>query len=222
MSSQGLLDGAASELFNTYETDYQVAHNEAEQKLSQISDLDGEPRREAMKAVEKSTDECIEILDQLAIEVQNVQSGARSAYNAKIRSYRSDVDKLKKGLKKLQDDEDRRQLLGSNNYSKDQQRSQLLQSNAALERTSERLRESSRIAAETEQIGSNIMLDLRGQREQLQNSRQTLFEADGYVDRSIQTLKSMTRRAAANKIISYAIIAVLILLILLVIASKFW
>lgn len=41
MSSQGLLDGAASELFNTYETDYQVAHNEAEQKLSQISDLDG-------------------------------------------------------------------------------------------------------------------------------------------------------------------------------------
>lgn len=41
MSSQGLLDGAASELFNTYETDYQVARNEAEQKLSQISDLDG-------------------------------------------------------------------------------------------------------------------------------------------------------------------------------------
>jgi vesicle transport through interaction with t-SNAREs protein 1 len=158
----------------------------------------------------------------LAIEVQNIQSGARSAFNAKIRSYRSDVDKVKKELKKLQDDEDRRQLLGSDNYKKDSQRSQLLQSNAALERTSERLRESSRIAAETEQIGSNIMLDLRGQREQLQNSRQTLFEADGYVDRSVQTLKSMARRAAANKIISYAIIAVLILLILLVIASKFW
>lgn len=120
------------------------------------------------------------------------------------------------------DDEDRRQLFGSKNYGKDEQRSQLLQSNAALERTSERLRDSSRIANETEQIGSNIMLDLRSQREQLNNSRNTLFEADGYVDKSIQTLKSMTRRMATNKIITYSIIAVLIILIFLVIASKFW
>lgn len=120
------------------------------------------------------------------------------------------------------DDEDRRQLFGSKIYGKDEQRSQLLQSNAALERTSERLRDSSRIANETEQIGSNIMLDLRSQREQLNNSRNTLFEADGYVDKSIQTLKSMTRRMATNKIITYSIIAVLIILIFLVIASKFW
>lgn len=161
-------------------------------------------------------------LDQLAIEVQNIQSGARSSYNAKIRSYRSDVEKTKKELKRLMDDEDRRQLFGSKNYGKDEQRSQLLQSNAALERTSERLRDSSRIATETEQIGSNIMLDLRSQREQLNNSRNTLFEADGYVDKSIQTLKSMTRRMATNKIITYSIIAVLIILIFLVIASKFW
>lgn len=41
MSSQGLLDGSASELFTTYETDYQVAYNEAQQKLEQIRDLDG-------------------------------------------------------------------------------------------------------------------------------------------------------------------------------------
>lgn len=41
MSAQGLLDGAASELFTTYETDYQVAYNEAQHKLSQVKDLDG-------------------------------------------------------------------------------------------------------------------------------------------------------------------------------------
>lgn len=222
MSNAGLLDSANTELFNTYENDYQVSYNEAQQKLTQIRDLDGEPRSEAMKAVERATDECLEILDQLAIEVQNIQSGARSSYNAKIRSYRSDVEKTKKELKRLMDDEDRRQLFGSKNYGKDEQRSQLLQSNAALERTSERLRDSSRIANETEQIGSNIMLDLRSQREQLNNSRNTLFEADGYVDKSIQTLKSMTRRMATNKIITYSIIAVLIILIFLVIASKFW
>ncbi|CCH41116.1 Vesicle soluble NSF attachment protein receptor [Wickerhamomyces ciferrii] len=198
MSSEGLIDSANSELFNTYETDYQVSYNEAKQKLSQIRDLDG------------------------ALEVQNIQSSARSSYNSKIRSYRSDVEQIKKELKRYLDDEDRRQLFGSKNNGRDQQRSQLLQSNAALERTSQRLKDSSRIANETEQIGSNIMLDLRSQREQLTNSRNTLFEADGYVDKSIQTLKSMTRRMATNKIITYSIIAVLIILIFLVIASKFW
>jgi vesicle transport through interaction with t-SNAREs protein 1 len=160
-------------------------------------------------------------LDQLSIEVQNIQSGSRATYNAKIRSYRTDVDSLKKQLEKLMDEDDRSKLFG-NSQNPNSQRSQLLHSNAALERTSERLRDSSRIANETEQVGANIMLDLRSQREQLNNSRQTLFEADGYVDRSIQTLKSMTRRVAMNKFISYAIIGVLILLILLVIASKFW
>lgn len=218
MSNEALLEN--SELFTTYETDYQVTYNEAQQKLGSISDLSGDERREAMKAVEKSTDECIEILDQLSIEVQNIQSGKRSKYNKQIRGYRQDVDGLKKQLKDLQDEDDRSQLFGSSKSNA--QRSELLKSNAALERTSERLRDSSRIANETEQIGANIMLDLRSQREQLNNSRQTLFEADGYVDRSIQTLKSMTRRMAMNKIISYAIIGVLILLILLVIASKFW
>ncbi|KAH3686831.1 hypothetical protein WICPIJ_002198 [Wickerhamomyces pijperi] len=222
MSNERLLDPSSSELFNTYETDYQIAYNDAQQKLTQIPDLTGDQRRNAMKSVEKSTDECIEILDQLAIEVQNIQSGARSSFNAKIRQYRSEIDRTKKTLRQLQDDEDRRSLFGAQGNTREAQRSQLLQSNAILERTSDRLRDSSRIASETEQIGANIMLDLRSQREQLNNSRQTLFEADGYVDRSIQTLKGMTRRLAANKLISYAIIGVLILLILLVLASKFW
>lgn len=41
MSNAGLIDSANTELFNTYETDYQVSYNEAQQKLTQIRDLDG-------------------------------------------------------------------------------------------------------------------------------------------------------------------------------------
>lgn len=41
MSSERLLDPNSSELFNTYETDYQVAYNEAQQTLTQIPDLSG-------------------------------------------------------------------------------------------------------------------------------------------------------------------------------------
>lgn len=102
------------------------------------------------------------------------------------------------------------------------QRQQLLSGTASLERSSQRLRDSQRIANETENIGANILTDLRGQREQIVNARNTLLEADGYVDKSIRTLRSMARRMATNRIITVAIITVLVILILLVIASKFW
>lgn len=101
------------------------------------------------------------------------------------------------------------------------QRQQLLSNHAVLSRTGDKLRDATRLAIDTEGVGSQIMMDLRSQRETLDNARQTLFQADSYVDKSIRTLKTMSRRLVANKFISYAIIAVLILLILLVLFSKF-
>lgn len=161
------------------------------------------------------------------IEVQNLPSNQRSSYNAKIRQYKAQAEESKTDLKKLLDGQDRYELYG-NRYSDfdggegDQQRKQLLNNNSSLERSSQRLRDSQRVALETENIGGNVLNDLRSQREQISGARNTLQTADNYVDRSVQTLKSMSRRLTANKFISYAIIAVLILLIFLVLASKFW
>lgn len=166
----------------------------------------------------------------MAIEVQNLPSSQRLSYNSKIRNYKVQVEEHKTKLKQLLDDQDRSDLFGSRYRDDldsgdglhDQQRKTLLNNASSLERSSDRLRESQRVALETESIGGNILNDLRAQREQIVNSRNTLLAADNYVDKSIQTLKSMSRRITANKFISYAIIAVLILLIFLVLASKFW
>lgn len=187
-------------------------------------------RKSLLKAVEDATDEGLEILDQMSIEVQNLPSSERSSYNTKIRQYKSQIDEYKRQLKDYLDDQDRYELFGSR-YSDndaggdslhDLQRRQLLNNNSSLGRTSDRLKDSQRVALETERIGGNILNDLRSQGEQISGSRNVLMAADGYVDKSIKTLKSMSRRMTANKFISYAIIAVLILLIFLVLASKFW
>lgn len=215
-----------SDLFSTYEQDYQLAIQEAETKFSSIPSNPAQ-RVQTLRAIEGATDEALEILDQMSIEVQNVPASSRSAYNAKIRQCRRDVDACKAKLRNLTNEDDRTQLFGDRytdevSVGHKDQRKQLLSNNASLERSSDRLRESQRIALETESIGGNILNDLRAQREQITNLRNTLLAADNYVDISIQTLKSMTRRITANKFISYAIIAVLILLIFLVLASKFW
>lgn len=215
-----------SELFSTYELDFQLAIQDAKAKTATASSASGPQRKNALQSTEHAIDEALEVLDQMNIEVQSLPANQRSSFNAKIRLYRAQVDDVKNQLKQILELEDRSQLFG-NRYTDDDggqdlQRKQLLSNNASLERSSDRLRESQRIALETESIGGNILNDLRAQREQITNARNTLLTADNYVDKSIQTLKSMTRRITANKFISYAIIAVLILLIFLVLASKFW
>ncbi|KAI5950197.1 vti1 [Candida margitis] len=218
-----------SDSFNTYENDFQLALQEAKTKVSQVESVQGEQRQSYLKAIEAATDEALEALDQMTIEVQNLPTNQRSSYNTKIRQYKSQIDDVKSKYKQLSDVQDRHELFGSRyrdedntgNGVSDSQRKQLLNNQSSLERSSQRLQDSQRIALETENIGGNILNDLRSQREQIGGARNTLMQADSYVDRSIQTLKSMGRRLTANKFISYAIIAVLILLIFLVLFSKF-
>lgn len=215
-----------SDIFATYESDFQLAIQDARAKIATANAASGAQRKNALQSTEHAIDEALEVLDQMNIEVQSLPANQRLTFNAKIRQYRADVDDKKTQLKQLMEEEDRSQLFGSR-YTDDDgegdlQRKQLLSNNASLERLSERLRESQRIALETENVGGNILNDLRAQREQISNARNTLLAADTYVDKSIQTLRLMTRRITANKFISYAIIAVLILLIFLVLASKFW
>ncbi|KAG5370249.1 t-SNARE VTI1 [Yarrowia sp. C11] len=217
----------ASELYKSYETDFLLAQSEIEQKLESISTLERDARTSAVKAVERTIGEAYEILDQLSVEIQNIPSSSRAPLSANLRQYRQSIQSAKKQLANVEQAGARNELFGDRSAGGDgdialDQRQQLLSGQESLDRSSQRIRDSQRLANETESIGANILTDLRGQREQIQNSRNTLLEADGYVDKSIRTLRSMTRRMAMNKVLTYLIIAVLVILILLVLASKFW
>lgn len=228
--SISLDDSVDSSVFGQYEADFQYTYQDLTQKLEDMQSLPAGERKSAVNGLNSLIDEAYEIIDQMAVEVQSIPSGSRAKFNSKIRTYRADVDRSKRQVKSLAEDVDRGLLFGDRDqrvdeqYSDDlgnSQRQELLGTQQRLEQSSERLRDSQRVANETETIGAGILNDLRGQREQIVNSRNTLSDADTYVDRSLRTLRTMARRMAANRIITYAIIAVLILLIILVLASKF-
>ncbi|EIF46783.1 hypothetical protein HII13_002986 [Brettanomyces bruxellensis] len=210
-----------SDLFENYESDFKVAYADAQEKENQIYGLTDQDRRvELMRDVEKSIDDCYELIDSMNLEVQQLSTHERAQFNARTRTYKQDTDRLKADLKSMMDDKDRDQLFDG--PGEDQtQRQTLLKTNESIDRSTRRLNDATRTAAETERVGSSIMDTLRAQRDQITNARDTLGEADNYVDRSLRTLKTMTRRLATNKIITYGIIAVLIMLIMLVIYSKF-
>ncbi|KAI4205102.1 MAG: hypothetical protein LQ350_000729 [Teloschistes chrysophthalmus] len=217
---------AGSELFSSYEAELKLVQADLNQKLDQISELSGEPRKSAIRLAERTLDEANELIGQMRIEKQNIPSATRSKVNQRFRNFESDIDSQKRKLKTLS--EDRKALFG-NRYSDNpdaadqqlEQRQQLLSGTDRLDRSSQRLRESQRIANETEGIGRDTLADLQLQRETIQHTRMNLLESEGYVDKSVKTLRGMARRMATNRIVTIAIITVLVLLIVAVIYSKF-
>ncbi|KAI9820694.1 MAG: hypothetical protein M1827_005063 [Pycnora praestabilis] len=216
---------AGSELFGSYEAELKLVQADLNQKLDQIPELSGEPRKAAVHQAERALDEANELLDQMRIEKQNIPSAIRNKVNQRFRNFESDVDSCKRKLKSLSDD--RRALFGdryTDNPASDaqlEQRQQLLSGSDPLDRSSHRLRESQRLALETEDIGRGTLADLHVQRETIVHARGNLLESEGYVDKSVKTLRGMARRMATNRIITVAIITVLVLLIIAVIYSKF-
>lgn len=189
---------AGSELFSNYEAELKLVQADVSQKLDQIPELSGEPRKSAIAQAERALEEAKELLDSMRLEKQNIPQASKVKVNQRFRNYESDVDAAKRKLKGLQDD--RQALFGkryTDNPTEDDQlvqRQQLLSGTDRLERSSGRLRESQRIALETEDIGRNTLADLSRQRETIEHTRGTLLESEGYTDRSNKTLKGMARR----------------------------
>ena len=134
----------------------------------------------------------------MRIERSNIPSAARSKVNQRFRNFESDIDAAKRKLKSLSDD---RKALFGNRYSDNpnsddqlEQRQQLLSGTERLDRSSQRLRNAQITANETETIGRDTLADLQLQRETIQHTRATMLESEGYVDRSVKTLRGMGRR----------------------------
>ena len=140
-------------------------------------------------------------LDQMNLEKSQIPTSLRPKINTRYRNHQSDLDAATRKLKSLSSD--RQALFGSRYTDAEdgtpsdiqlEQRQQLLSGTDRLDRSSQRLKESQRIANETEDIGAGTLADLVRQREVIQHTHGNLLQSEGYVDRSVKTLRGMARR----------------------------
>lgn len=121
----------------------------------------------------------------MEIEIQGIPQSLRPSYQARIKASKADLTRYKKLSKDVHAQLSRAELLarpgiGSGGDATSDEpygasdRTRLLAGTALLEDGSRRLLESQRIALETEEQGADILRSLRGQREQIQNSRDTV------------------------------------------------
>ncbi|KAI0025678.1 hypothetical protein F4780DRAFT_719476 [Xylariomycetidae sp. FL0641] len=192
-----------------------------------------------LDSVERELDAASEDLGAVKSGLINVSENKQQAKSIK-RNLDNDFNDLKTRHKKLAalaaGDGKRSAALGKRSTTHDQpyrdnpnatssdqafeQRNQLRGGTESLERQNERISRIKALSSETEGIGSSISSDLVAQRERIQHTQHTLYESEGYVDRSVKTLRGMSRRMATNRIITIAIITVLVILIMFVIWAK--
>ncbi|CAN9268991.1 unnamed protein product [Alternaria alternata] len=190
---------AGTERFSGYEAELKLVQADLSQQIEQIKETSGEPRKAAISRAERALEEAEELIGQMRLEKSNIPANLKSKYNARFRNFEHDLDSHKRKLETYTSDKSK---LFGNRYIDDpesgdaqlEQRQQLLSGTDRLNRSSGRLRESQRIALETEQIGAGTLSDLHRQREQITNTRERLLESESYTDRSIKTLRGMARR----------------------------
>ena len=125
----------------------------------------------------------------MEIEIQGIPQSLRPSYQARIKAAKADLQRYKKLSKDTHNQIARADLLGSRAGTHtptldepygSSDRTRLLAGTALLEDGSRRLQDSQRIALETEEQGADILRSLRGQREQIQNARDTVRRCTPY------------------------------------------
>lgn len=120
----------------------------------------------------------------MEIEIQGIPQSLRASYQARLRGAKSELTRYKRLLTETKSQTNRYELLptrvGSPYVSADEpyesgsDRARLLSGTMMLEDGTKRLQESQRLALETENQGSEILRNLRGQRDQIEHARETV------------------------------------------------
>ncbi|KAG6429757.1 hypothetical protein SASPL_107810 [Salvia splendens] len=227
--------GKMSQVYEGYERQYcELSANLSRKCNSATALLDGEKKKQEISELQAGLEDADVLIRKMDLEARSLQPSAKATLLAKLREYKSDLNKLKREVKKLT-------MPNSNQPGKDEllepgmagmheasanQRGRLALSTERLDQSTDRLRETRRTALETEDIGVSILEDLQLQRETLLHSHNKachppfLYEVDSAIDRSKKVLTSMSRRLSRNKWIVGSIIFALILAIIIVLYFK--
>jgi len=122
-------------------------------------------------------------VSQMEIEIQGIPQSIRSQYEIRLRSAKAELARYKKLLQEQHAQLARVDLLSSSQktlstsddpYGTNDGRAHMLAGTSLLEDGTRRLQQSQRVALETEDQGAEILMNLRSQREQIENARNTV------------------------------------------------
>jgi len=205
-----------SEKFEDHEEEFRTTFEDLENVIkNKLPRLSGEPKKQEIRQAEKLIEEGDFLLASMAEEAQSAPGAYRSSMMSKTRGYRSQLEKLKREVSKSSTQpsfDSREDLMGTTSKAADDpmaaQRNRYNEGFESLARAGQSVARSQRVAAETDEIGVQIIGDLDDQREALIRTKDKLKQTDADLSRSRKILNSMAIKVATNKLLLALIIFV--------------
>lgn len=166
----------------------------------------------------------------MEIEALSLEAANRPSALIQVKTYKEDYQKMKRAYEnwsRTQKPTDRSLLFGNKHVTPEDMEAgifsptdRLLEDYDGIDATSQRLDRTQRMALEAEQIGVNVLGDLRRQREQIQRASRVLHDADHELDQSNRVLRDIKRIMTTNRLLTTLVMIILIIAILFVLYHK--
>ncbi|XP_032840502.1 vesicle transport through interaction with t-SNAREs homolog 1B isoform X1 [Tyto alba] len=175
-----------------------------------------EEKKKLVREFDEKQREANETLREMEEELKYAPLPFRNQMMSKIRAYRRDLSMFQRemrstdlGLGPGNQGDIKYGIFSTENEQSTHLQSQrvlLLQGTDSLNRATQSIERSHRIAAETDQIGTDIIEELGEQREQLERTKSRLVNTSENLSKSRKILRSMSRRVTTNKLLLSIII----------------
>jgi len=221
------------DVLDEYEDEYNSNIAAAKQKIEQAGRCQGhDERRSAAASAERSIDQAKDAVQLMELEVRSLTGAGRTALQSKLRTFRSEIGDLKAQVKQIRSaaqavatDCIREELFsplpGGGGRDETSERSSILANNERLGQGVDRLNQAHNVTLQMESTAAAILGDLSKQRQTLLHSRSMLTGGLEQLESARRLLRSMSRRATANKLVLWLIIGFIGALVLLVLWSSF-
>ncbi|XP_039096627.1 vesicle transport through interaction with t-SNAREs homolog 1B [Hyaena hyaena] len=170
-----------------------------------------EEKKKLIRDFDEKQQEANETLAEMEEELRYAPLSFRNPMMSKLRTYRKDLAKLHREVRStpLTATPGSRGDMKYGTYAIENehmnrlqsQRALLLQGTDSLNRATQSIERSHRIATETDQIGSEIIEELGEQRDQLERTKSRLVNTSENLSKSRKILRSMSRKVTTNKLL---------------------
>ncbi|XP_073691033.1 vesicle transport through interaction with t-SNAREs homolog 1B [Garra rufa] len=211
---------------------YRSLYDEVKLMPERAQRCQGEERKRIVRDFDERVSEAEEVLQGMEQELFGAPSSYRTPMSTKIRLYRRDLAKLQRDIRlsatqgfSSQIGDGRQGIYAAQNDQSthlQSQRALLVQGTESLNNASKSIERTQRIAAETDQIGTDIIEELGEQRDQLDRTRDRLVHTGENLSRSRKILRAMSRRLVTNKLLLSVIIIMELAILAGVVYLKFF
>ena len=205
-------------LFENYEQQFATTTTDATIRIKRILDMSGSDRASLVSQVESCLGDAKDLVDQMEITMLECSPELRPDLQRRISTYKKELTRLKNELEKAQNDErDAYQGVSRFTTTSEDHKRIVVGNQGVLDQSTKRLEDGQRIVVQTEEIGLEVMTDLRDQRDTIERSRDKMRDVNMELSRSSRILTRMKFRIYQNRFILIIGVIVLVCMFILII-----